>query len=358
MKGAPRLVLGSPLTYAPTVVARKDGVAAQRSPDLDAAQAAAAPTTASVDLLVKLARPDMARVDALIAERLRSDVPVIPALGQHLISAGGKRLRPLVTLAAARLAGAMDEACLKLATAVEFIHTATLLHDDVVDGSKLRRGKVAAHLIWGGASSVLVGDFLVARAFELMVETGSMRALAILAKASSVIAEGEVLQLTRAHDLNLDQHTYLDIIRAKSAELFAASTEAGGVSAGVPDPQVQALRDFGLNFGMAFQLADDALDYAGSAETLGKNAGDDFREGKATLPLILAISRSGARETEFWERAVGRKEQTEADFRRARELVIGTGALDATLDLAGGYADAAKGALHLFPMNEIGRAHV
>ncbi len=319
---------------------------------MDAAKAAAAPARASVDLLINLAKPDMARVDALIAERLTSDVPVIPELGVHLISAGGKRLRPLLTVAAARLAGALDESCLKLATAVEFIHTATLLHDDVVDGSKLRRGKVAAHLIWGGAPSILVGDYLLARAFELMVEAGSLRALGILARAASVIAEGEVLQLTRAHDLNLDQATYLEIIRAKSAELFAASAEAGAVSAGVSDAKVIALRDYGINFGMAFQLADDALDYTGAAETLGKNAGDDFREGKATLPLLLAIARSGPREAAFWERAIGRREQTEADFRRARELIVGCGALQATLDLAADYAWAAKAALASFPASD------
>jgi octaprenyl-diphosphate synthase len=315
---------------------------------LDAAKAVAAPSKGSVEALVELAAADMIGVDALIGQRLDSPVPVIPALAQHLISAGGKRLRPLLTVAAARMAGAKDDACLKLAAAVEFIHTATLLHDDVVDGSQLRRGKVAAHLIWGGASSVLVGDFLFARAFELMVETGSMRALAILAKASSIIAEGEVLQLTRAHDLNLDQHTYLKIIAAKTAELFAASAEAGAVSAAAPEAQVQALRDYGMNLGLAFQLVDDALDYSGAAETLGKNAGDDFREGKATLPLLLAIARSGPREAAFWERAIGRLDQTEADFRRARELIVGTGALQATLDLAGDYAEAAKASLKLF----------
>jgi octaprenyl-diphosphate synthase len=316
---------------------------------LDAAKAVAAPSKGSVEALVELAAADMIGVDALIGQRLDSPVPVIPALAQHLISAGGKRLRPLLTVAAARMAGAKDDACLKLAAAVEFIHTATLLHDDVVDGSQLRRGKVAAHLIWGGASSVLVGDFLFARAFELMVETGSMRALAILAKASSIIAEGEVLQLTRAHDLNLDQHTYLKIIAAKTAELFAASAEAGAVSAAAPEAQVQALRDYGMNLGLAFQLVDDALDYSGAAETLGKNAGDDFREGKATLPLLLAIARSGPREAAFWERAIGRLDQTEADFRRARELIVGTGALQATLDLALDYALGAKTALKPFP---------
>ena len=301
---------------------------------------------------MRLAAADMGGVDALITARLDSPVPVIPALAEHLIAAGGKRLRPLLTVAAARLAGGTDDACLKLAAAVEFIHTATLLHDDVVDGSQLRRGKVAAHLIWGGASSVLVGDFLFARSFELMVETGSLRSLAILAKASSVIAEGEVLQLTRAHDLNLDQHTYLEIIRAKTAELFAASAEAGAVSAGAPESQIAALRTYGLNLGLAFQLADDALDYSGVAETLGKNAGDDFREGKATLPLLLAIARSGPREAAFWERAIGRLEQTEADFRRAREIIVGTGALQATLDLGTDYAETAKTALAAFPDNE------
>ncbi|PTS87263.1 farnesyltranstransferase [Caulobacter sp. HMWF009] len=319
---------------------------------LDAAAATLARQPGSVDRLVRLAAADMAGVDQLITERMQSDVPVIPALAEHLIAAGGKRLRPLLTVAAARLAGSDNAACLKLAASVEFIHTATLLHDDVVDGSQLRRGKVAAHLIWGAAQSVLVGDFLFARAFELMVETDSMKALEILARASRVIAEGEVLQLTRSHDLNLSQAIYLDIIAAKTAELFAAASEAGAVSAGVDAVRSEALRSYGLNLGLAFQLADDALDYGGATETLGKNAGDDFREGKATLPLLLAIARSGPREAEFWERAIGRREQTEADFRRARELIIGSGALDATLDLAADYADKAKAALAVFPAND------
>ena len=322
---------------------------------MDAAAVTASPA-GSVEPLARLAGADMARVDVLITARLDSPVPVIPALAQHLIAAGGKRLRPLLTVAAARLAGARDNECLKLAAAVEFVHTATLLHDDVVDGSKLRRGKVAAHLIWGGSSSVLVGDFLFARAFELMVEAGSMRALHILAKASSVIAEGEVLQLTRAHDLNLDQQTYLDIIGAKTAELFAAAAEAGAVSAGAPEREITALRQFGFNLGIAFQLVDDALDYGGATETLGKNAGDDFREGKATLPLLLAIARTGARETAFWERTVTRLDQTDADFRRARELIIGAGAVQATGDLSRHYADEAKAALKTFPDNDWRRA--
>lgn len=317
--------------------------------DLDAAAAILVRPKGSVELVARLAQTDMAGVDRLITARMTSSAPTIPALAEHLISAGGKRLRPLIAIAAARLCGGEGDAPLKLAAAVEFIHTATLLHDDVVDGSKLRRGKVAAHLIWGGASSVLVGDFLFARAFELMVETGSLRVLDILSKASGVIAEGEVLQLTRAHDVNLDTATYLAIIAAKTAELFAAAAEAGAVAAGAGEAHVAALRAYGLNLGLAFQLADDVLDYGGASETLGKNAGDDFREGKVTLPLLLAIARSGPREATFWERAVGRLEQTEADFRRAREIIVGTGALDAALDTAADYAEQAKTALAAVP---------
>jgi octaprenyl-diphosphate synthase len=320
-----------------------------RSKRLDAVKAVVARPAGDVDALMGLAALDMAAVDALILERMQSPVHVIPALAEHLIAAGGKRLRPLLTVAAARLAEAEGSAHHKLAAAVEFIHTATLLHDDVVDGSQMRRGKVAAHLIWGSASSVLVGDFLFARAFELMVETGSLRALQILAHASGVIAEGEVLQLTRAHDVGLTQETYLAIISAKTAELFAAAAEAGAVAAGASQARVEALRAYGLNLGLAFQLVDDALDYGGQSEVLGKNAGDDFREGKATLPLILAVARATGREDGFWERAMGQSDRSEHDFRRARELVLGTGALQATLDLAGDYADRAKASLEAFP---------
>ncbi len=319
---------------------------------MDAAKAIVTRPVGSVERLMALAAPDMARVDALIVDRMQSPVSVIPALAEHLIDAGGKRLRPLLTVAAARLVGGTEDGCLRLAAAVEFIHTATLLHDDVVDTSQLRRGKTAAHLIWGAPSSVLVGDFLFARAFELMVETGLLQALGILARASRVIAEGEVLQLTRAHDLELSQSVYLEIITAKTAELFAAAAEAGAVSAGGSEAQSAALRAYGQNLGLAFQLTDDALDYGGVTETLGKNAGDDFREGKATLPLLLAIARSGPREVDFWERAIGRQEQTEADFRRAREIIVGTGALEATLDLATDYAEEAKRALAIFPRGD------
>jgi octaprenyl-diphosphate synthase len=282
---------------------------------------------------------------------LRSREEHLTTIATYLIGAGGKRVRPLITVAAARLVGRGGEGALKLAAAVEFIHTATLLHDDVVDGSSLRRGKVAAHLIWGGASSVLVGDFLFAGAFELMVEAGSMQALSVLAIASRVIAEGEVLQLTAAHDLNLTQETYLRIIGAKTAELFAAAGEAGALAADAGPTEAAALRSFGMNLGLAFQLTDDALDYGGASDVLGKNAGDDFREGKATLPLVYAIARS-PQEQAFWERTIGRREQTEADFRRARELIVGTGALKATMDLACDFADQAKAALAIFPADD------
>jgi len=321
---------------------------------LDLAIAAAPRPKGDVNALVRLAEADMAAVDALILDRMQSDVPIIPKLAEHLVAAGGKRLRPLLTVAAARATGATDDILSpkKLAAAVEFIHTATLLHDDIVDASELRRGKVAAHLIWGAPTSVLVGDFLFARAFELMVETDSMRALGILAEASRVISEGEVLQLTRAHDLNLDQATYLQIISAKTAELFAAAAEAGAVGAGASTEAVKALRDYGMALGIAFQLADDALDYGATAEALGKNAGDDFNEGKATLPLLLAVTRTKGREDAFWERTVTKGERTPEDFARARELVVGSGAIGATLDLAGDYADQAKAALAVLPATD------
>ena len=318
---------------------------------MDALTAPVSRPEGSVDRLVRLARTDMGAVDALIRQRMDSPVPVIPALAEHLIEAGGKRLRPLLTVAAARLAGTSNDAHLKLAAAVEFIHTATLLHDDVVDGSEHRRGKVAAHLIWGAASSVLVGDFLFARAFELMVETGSMKALGILARASRVIAEGEVMQLTGAHDVNLTEALYLQIISAKTAELFAASAESGATAAGATQQAIASLRDYGMKLGLAFQLVDDALDYGGVSEMLGKDAGDDFREGKVTLPLILAMERSGPKETTFWTRTIDRREQVEGDFKRARELVLGTGAVESTLQFAQDYAEEAKAALSQFPAN-------
>ncbi|XZP59741.1 polyprenyl synthetase family protein [Asticcacaulis solisilvae] len=303
---------------------------------------------ADVNALVSLCQPDMAQINALITERMQSDVAVIPALAAHLIAAGGKRLRPLLCVAAARLCGTGNTRHHNLSAAVEFIHTATLLHDDVVDSSQLRRGKVAAHLIWGAPSSVLVGDFLFARAFELMVETGSLRALDILSKASAVITQGEVLQLMKAFDLNLSQDDYIEIISAKTAALFSAASQSGAVAADAPEEQVQALYDYGLNLGLAFQIQDDILDYQGSAADLGKNAGDDFAEGKSTLPLILAMRASRATDAAFWDRTIGKREQKPGDFEHAQNLMKASGALDEARAVARDFADKARAALSVF----------
>ncbi|HTN41413.1 MAG TPA: polyprenyl synthetase family protein [Asticcacaulis sp.] len=301
-----------------------------------------------VTTLVSLCHPDMVDINALITERMQSEVAVIPALAAHLIAAGGKRLRPLLCVAAARLCGTANTHHHNLSAAVEFIHTATLLHDDVVDSSQLRRGKVAAHLIWGAPSSVLVGDFLFARAFELMVETGSLRALDILSKASAVITQGEVLQLMKAFDLNLSQADYIEIISSKTAALFAAASESGAVASGASEEKISALRSYGLNLGLAFQIQDDILDYEGSAADLGKNAGDDFAEGKSTLPLILAMHSTRASDAAFWERTIARREQTDGDFSHAQALMVSTGALEKARHVARAYADQARAALTIF----------
>ncbi len=303
---------------------------------------------ADVHALVSLCDPDMGQINALITERMQSEVAVIPALADHLIAAGGKRLRPLLTVAAARLCGSHNTHHHNLAAAVEFIHTATLLHDDVVDSSQLRRGKVAAHLIWGAPSSVLVGDFLFARAFELMVETGSLRALDILSKASAVITQGEVLQLMKAFDLNLSQADYIEIISAKTAALFSAASQSGAVAAQASEDKIQALYDYGLNLGLAFQIQDDVLDYQSSAAALGKNAGDDFAEGKSTLPLILAMRATRATDTAFWERTIGKREQKPGDFQHAQALMVSSGALEGARAVAKTYADKAHASLNIF----------
>ena len=324
------------------------------SANIDAVRKSAAPerdtqsSKADVNALVSLCQPDMAQINALITERMQSDVAVIPALAAHLIAAGGKRLRPLLCVAAARLCGTDNTRHHNLSAAVEFIHTATLLHDDVVDSSQLRRGKVAAHLIWGAPSSVLVGDFLFARAFELMVETGSLRALDILSKASAVITQGEVLQLMKAFDLNLSQDDYIEIISAKTAALFSAASQSGAVAAEATEAQIQALYDYGLNLGLAFQIQDDILDYQGSAADLGKNAGDDFAEGKSTLPLILAMRASRATDAAFWERTIGKREQKPGDFEHARGLMQASGALNEAQAVARGFAEKARTALSIF----------
>lgn len=303
-----------------------------------------------IDVLSDLLADDMAAVDAIIHERMSSPIGLIPNLATHLIDAGGKRIRPLITLASARLLGRIGDAPRKLAAAVEFIHTATLLHDDVVDDSGLRRGKQAANRVWGNPASVLVGDFLFARSFNLMVETGDMQVLDILARAASIIAEGEVMQLVAANDADATLSRYLAIIEAKTAALFAAAGKAGAVSAGKPGAEADALHAYGLNLGLAFQLVDDALDYDGRQSAMGKNIGDDFREGKITMPVVIARDAGGADERNFWRRVMTGEQQPE-DFDRARALLAKHDAIARTLRAARDYAATARAQLDGLPPN-------
>jgi len=302
------------------------------------------------DALAALLADEMTAVNALIRARMASEhAPRIPEVTAHLIEAGGKRLRPMLTLAAARLCGYEGDHHHRLAATVEFIHTATLLHDDVVDESRQRRGRPTANLLWDNQSSVLVGDYLFARSFQLMVETGSLRVLDILSNAAATIAEGEVLQLTAAHDLATDEETYLKVVRGKTAALFAAATEAGGVIAAAPEEQVTALRDYGDALGIAFQIVDDLLDYGGVSTTLGKNVGDDFREGKLTMPVIKAVATADAAERAFWSRVIEKGRQEAGDLDHALALMTRHGTLSATRDAALGWAARAKAALAPLP---------
>jgi octaprenyl-diphosphate synthase len=296
---------------------------------------------------------DMLAVNALIRERMASEhAPRIPEVTAHLVEAGGKRLRPLLTLAAARLCGYDGPYHVHLAATVEFIHTATLLHDDVVDESTQRRGRPTANLLWDNKSSVLVGDYLFARSFQLMTETGSLRVLDILANASATIAEGEVLQLTAAQDLATDEGIYLKVVRGKTAALFSAATQVGGVIASAPEPQVQALYTFGDALGVCFQIVDDLLDYEGS-DAIGKNIGDDFRERKLTLPLIKAVACADATERAFWVRVIEQGQQGDGDLEHALALLKKHGALDAARADALDWAGRAKVALDGLPDHPI-----
>ena len=290
----------------------------------------------------------MAAVDTLILDRMQSPVGLIPNLAQHLVGAGGKRLRPLLTVSAAALCDYEGENHHKLAAAVEFIHSATLLHDDVVDESSLRRGKKPANLIWGNSASILVGDFLFARAFNLMVETNSMEALGILSNASSVIAEGEVRQLAALRNLGMTEADYMAVIKAKTAALFAAATEVAPVIAHRPDAERTALRDYGMKLGLAFQLVDDALDYGGLESALGKSVGDDFREGKMTLPVIRALETASEKETAFWRRVIVDHEQEDVDLEKAVSYLRKAGALQSTMDMARQFSAEAREALMIF----------
>lgn len=303
----------------------------------------------SLDALHGLVSNDLAAVNRLIIEKMQSPVALIPQLAGHIIAAGGKRLRPMVTLAAARLCGYGGERQCALAACVEFIHTATLLHDDVVDESLLRRGQDSANAVWGNQASVLVGDFLFSRAFELMVEDGSLEVLRILSHASAVIAEGEVLQLVTTGDTATSEDAYLEVIRCKTATLFAAAAEIGAVVAERPAAEQQALAEYGMNLGIAFQLIDDVLDYSALQAKLGKTVGDDFREGKMSLPVVLAFGRGDAEERGFWTRTLECMEQDEGDLNHAIALLHKHKALDETAARARHYAERAKRTLDTFP---------
>ena len=306
-----------------------------------------------VERLNALVAPDMKAADKLIHKGMASSVELIPDLARHLIESGGKRLRPLLTLAAAKAGGYRGEGHIRLAAAVEFIHTATLLHDDVVDESALRRGKVSANLVWGNKPSVLVGDYLFSRAFQLMVETGNLTVLGILSGASAIIAEGEVMQLGSAHNLGVSEAHYMKVVSAKTAALFSAAAEGGAELAEQGLDFVSAMRAYGENLGIAFQLVDDALDYSGRQALMGKSVGDDFREAKMTLPIILSVARADETAQVFWKRVIETGNQTEADLHHAITLVEQTGSIQETMRRARAYADLAKAALTTLPESEI-----
>ena len=303
----------------------------------------------AIERLQTLTAADMNLVNAAIVKRMDSPVSLIPELAGHLIASGGKRLRPMLTLASAKLVGYEGKRHIGLAAAVEFIHTATLLHDDVVDESNMRRGKKTANLIWGNQPTVLVGDFLFSRSFELMVESDSLRVLKILSNAAAVITEGEVLQLTTANDLTTSEDKYLQVITAKTAVLFAAACEVVGVVADQGEEVESALEAYGKYLGIAFQLVDDALDYSAKQATLGKEIGDDFREGKVTLPVILAYRRGTPEEQTFWKATMERRKQADGDLERAIALLGRHGTLTDTIERARHYGTMAKDALAIFP---------
>lgn len=305
----------------------------------------------SIDRLIALTRDDMGRVNELILSKAGSNVELIPQIATHLISSGGKRLRPMLTLAAARMFGYEGEGHVKLAASVEFMHTATLLHDDVVDESDLRRGRRTARMIWGNQASVLVGDYLLGQAFRMMVEVGSLEALDILSSAASVIAEGEVMQLGVSKNLETTEDDYLAVIKAKTAALFSAAGEVGPVVAGASANDKAALRSYGTNLGLAFQLVDDALDYGGKASDLGKNVGDDFREGKVTLPVILSYRRGSAEERAFWKSAIEEAQTDEAALEKAIGLMHRHNSIADTIARARHFGEIARDALAPLPQS-------
>jgi octaprenyl-diphosphate synthase len=306
--------------------------------------------------LLEIASEDMQLVNRIILDRAVSEVELIPQLAHHLIDSGGKRLRPMLTIAAAKLCGYRGEGHVRLAAAVEFMHTATLLHDDVVDDSDFRRGQASARRLWGNQASVLVGDFLLGQAFRIMVDVGSLGALRILSNAAAVIAEGEVMQLAAAKKTATTEDEYLTIINAKTAALFSAAAEVGAAISSRPDEEHAALKSYGRNLGVAFQLVDDALDYSGDSARLGKAVGDDFREGKITLPVILCFRRGSDEERAFWKRTLTEGKIEDDDLDRAIRLMRKHGAIDDTLDRARHYGAIARDALAIFRIDRHTRA--
>ncbi|MDZ4842416.1 MAG: polyprenyl synthetase family protein [Hyphomicrobium aestuarii] len=298
--------------------------------------------------LLDLVAEDMQAINRIILDKAVSDVEMIPELAHHLIDSGGKRLRPMLTLATARMSGYRGNGHIRVASAVEFMHTATLLHDDVVDESDTRRGKKTARLIWGNQASVLVGDFLLGHAFRMLVDVGNIQVLRILSNASAIIAEGEVMQLAAAKKTSTTEDEYLAIINAKTAALFSAAAEAGGAIAERPAEEVNALRSYGKNLGIAFQLVDDALDYGGDSSRLGKSTGDDFREGKVTLPVILSYRRGSEDERSFWRRTICDGDIRDGDLEQAIGLMRKHKAIEATLERARSYGSIARDAMGIF----------
>jgi octaprenyl-diphosphate synthase len=307
---------------------------------------------ASLAPLLALVEEDMSHVNRIILDRARSNVELIPELARHLIDSGGKRLRPMLTLATAKLCGYGGDGHVRLAASVEFMHTATLLHDDVVDESDVRRGKTAARLLWGNEASVLVGDFLLGQAFKIMVDVGSLGALRILSDAAAVIAEGEVMQLITAKNTETTEDDYLAVIDAKTAALFAAAAEVGAVIAGRPKSEAAGLRSYGRNLGIAFQLVDDALDYSGEQATLGKSVGDDFREGKLTLPVVLCYRRGNEGERGFWRRTMQDGKIDDGDLDQAMAYMLEHNSLSDTMERARHYGAIARDAMAIFPDSE------
>ena len=305
-----------------------------------------------VENLVAMTRADMARVNELIFAKCGSDVQMIPEVARHLVDSGGKRLRPMITLAAADLFGYRGDGHIKLAFAVEFMHTATLLHDDVVDESDMRRSRPTARMIWGNQASVLVGDFLLGQAFRVMVETGSLDALDVLSKAATIIAEGEVMQLAAAKKLTTTEDEYMAVVRSKTAALFEAAAEVGPIIAGRGEDDRAALRSYGLNLGLAFQMVDDVLDYGGNAGKLGKNVGDDFREGKITLPVLLAVRRGTDEERAFWKECLEEGKTDDSRLQKARDLMRKHNALADTIQRARHFGAIARDALAPLPRSQ------